>query len=108
MKPLAYLACPYSHPDPAVRQARYEAVNRVAAKLMAEGMVIYSPISHTHSIALAGDLPKDWAFWEKFDRAYLECSNKIIVLMLDGWQESKGVKAEIEIARTLGLPVEFL
>jgi hypothetical protein len=32
----------------------------------------------------------------------------LIVLMLDGWEQSRGVNAEIALARELGLPVEYV
>ena len=108
MSGLVYLATPYSDPDPMVRQQRFEVVNRVAAKLMREGHYIYSPISHTHPIALAGDLPRGWDYWEKYDRTILAACVRMFVLTQPGWQESVGVAAEIDIAREMGLPVEFI
>jgi len=105
---LVYLATPYSHDDPDVRQRRFEIVNRVAAKLMRDGVHIYSPISHTHPIAMAGDLPKGWDFWEKYDRVVLAACVKVIVLRQKGWDQSTGVAAEIAIAKEMGLPVEFI
>jgi len=93
-----YLACPYSDPDPAVRQQRFEQVNAFAAKLMAEGLTVFSPISHAHSIALAGDLPKGWDFWERYDREFLAVCETLVVLRLSGWAESKGIREEIQIA----------
>ena len=107
-KKLTYLAVPYSHSDPAIRQKRFEIVNKVSADLMSAGHLIFSPISHTHPIALAGELPVHWEFWKNFDIAYLEVSKKLIVLMLDGWKESKGVTGEVEIAVDLGIPIEYL
>ena len=107
-KPLVYLACPYSHHDPAVRLQRFEAANKAAAKLMSEGIMIFSPISHTHPIALAGCLPLGWEFWRAYDRAFLGHSHKIIVLKLDGWRESVGIKGELEIATELGITIEFM
>ena len=71
MKTLVYLATPYTHPDPAVMEARFLAVNRVAARLMGEGLHIFSPISHTRPIAIAGDLQHDWEFWKQYDEAIL-------------------------------------
>jgi len=105
---LIYLATPYSHSDPAIREQRFREVNAVAARLMREGLHVFSPISHTHPIAEAGDLPRGWEFWEAYDRVLLQACGKIIVLMLDGWRESTGVTAEIAIAEELGLVVEFL
>ena len=82
--------------------------NKAAAYLMSEGEIVFSPISHTHPIHLAGSLPGDWQFWEQFDKIYLGYSKKIIVLMLPGWDTSKGVQAEIKIAEEIGIPVEWL
>lgn len=107
-RPLIYLACPYTHQDRAVRVARFEAANLAASKLMREGHYVFSPISHTHPIAEAGGLPLGWDFWEGFDRAYIGHSHKLIVLTLGGWAQSKGVMAEIAIADSMGIPVEYL
>ena len=107
-KPLAYLACPYSHPDPDVREKRFRESNIAAARLMTAGEMIFAPISHTHPIAVDGDLPKGWDFWERYDRAILSCCHKIIVLRLPGWTESRGVRAEIEMAQEMGIPVEYI
>lgn len=108
MKKLTYLACPYSHPDPDVRERRFRAVNKAAGVLMKKGMLVFSPISHTHPIAVDCDLPKGWDFWHQYDRAFIEASERMFVLMLDGWQQSIGVAAEIKIAEELGIPVEYI
>jgi len=107
MSELVYLACPYSHPHPAIREERFNAVTKVAAELLSEGHLVFSPITHAHPMAEVGDLPRNWEFWEKFDRAYLQHSYKIIVLQLDGWKTSTGVAAEVAIAKELGLIVEY-
>ena len=41
-----YLATPYSHKDPQVRQNRYEHACKVAGKLMEEGNLVFCPIAH--------------------------------------------------------------
>lgn len=105
---LVYLACPYSHKDKSIEEARFQAVNKVAAKLMAEGKFIFSPISHSHPIALAGKLPGDWKFWEGYDRRVLASCDRIIVLCLEGWRTSTGVQAEIKIGDEFGIPIEYL
>jgi hypothetical protein len=107
-KELIYLASPYSHDDAAVRERRFHDVCAAAAALMARGILIFSPIAHTHPIALAGALPTDWEFWKRYDMVMLDASAELWVLMLDGWDRSKGVKGEIEIMRGLGRPVRIL
>ena len=103
-----YLAVPYSHTDPAVRELRFLEVNKIAAKMMSKGILVFSPISHTHPIALAGDLPKGWEFWKNYDISFIEWADEIQVLMLDGWEESTGVTSEIEIAESMKKPVYYL
>lgn len=107
-KGLIYLATPYSHPNPEVMEQRFRAVNKVAAKLMEQGLHIFSPISHSHPISIEGNLPTNWEYWESYDRVFLNASQKLIVLKLDGWEESVGVAAEIRIAGELGIDIEYI
>jgi nucleoside 2-deoxyribosyltransferase len=104
---MIYLASPYTHPDPAVREQRFQAACRAAAALIHEGFVVFAPIVHSHPVAAYG-LPTSWAFWRKQDQEHLEQCDELLVLMLDGWQESTGVQAEILLARELGKPVRYL
>jgi hypothetical protein len=105
---LIYLASPYSHEDPAVREERFRIVCRAAARLMAQGNLIFSPIAHSHPIALAGQLPTEWDYWEQYDRAHLLAACELWVLKLAGWQVSRGIACEIEIMKGLGKPVKFI
>ncbi|QDU46843.1 Nucleoside 2-deoxyribosyltransferase [Symmachiella dynata] len=104
---MIYLASPYSHTDAIVRERRFRAACRVAARLIRSGEVVFSPVAHGHAISLYG-VPTDWQFWEPHDRRFLEQCHEVVVLMLDGWQESVGVQAEIQIAGELGKPVRYL
>jgi len=104
---LIYLCSPYTHPDGAVRQARFEAACRAVAALIRQGKAVISPIAHNHAICRYG-LPRDWRVWQRHDLALLALCVEVVVLKLDGWQQSVGVRAEIAAARTLGKPVEFL
>lgn len=105
---LIYLASPYSHADTSIRDQRFAIVCRAAARLMSEGHLIFSPIAHTHPIAMAGSLPTGWDFWQKYDHAQLDTATEMWVLRLDGWDESKGVTGEIEYMRQCGKPVKFI
>jgi hypothetical protein len=104
---MIYLASPYSHPDPTVREQRFREACRAAARFMRCGQVVFSPIAHGHCICRYG-LPTDWRFWEPFDRRQLEWCDEVVVLLLDGWREIAGVQAEIRIAAELGKPVRYL
>ncbi len=104
---MIYIASPYSHPDPQVRQERYEAACRAAAQLMRQGHAVFSPVAHSHGIARYG-LPLDWDFWAEYDLKLLAACDELWVLKLDRWQHSRGVLAEIAAAKTLGKPVRFV
>lgn len=102
-----YLASPFSHPDFAVREQRFEAACRVAAQLTRQGKTVFSPVVHSYHLCQHG-LPSDWQFWQQHDLAFLAMCDEVAVLKLDGWQQSIGVQAEIAAAKALGKPVSFL
>lgn len=104
---VAYLACPYTHPDPRVKQMRLSAANRIVYDFMREGKFVYSPLTHNIPIDRLG-IHGDWMAWKDFDHAMLSRCDHLIVAKLPGWEESKGVAAEIAFAKELGLPVEWM
>jgi hypothetical protein len=114
-RPLTYLACPYTfkHANPetarAVRTWRaHQATLATAWLIRGKQWNVLSPITHSHPLHEIGQCDGDWKFWEKIDREFIQCSQRMVVLMLDGWRISEGVQAEIKIAQEAGLPVEYL
>ena len=105
---ITYLCVPYTHEDETVRQLRFVLVNRVAGKLIQQGLHIYSPISHSHPIALVTDLPTDWDYWQHYCEEMLFACGSLMVLTIDGWRESIGVQAEIELALAMGKPIQYV
>jgi hypothetical protein len=103
-----YLASPYSHPDPKVRQSRFEAACRCAADLMRMGKVVYCAVAHTHPIAVAGKLPNGWSFWKDQDAPFLRLATELYILQLKGWDKSVGIQAERDFMWTAGKPVHFI
>lgn len=91
---IRYLAIPYSHPDPRVRELRFEIANYVSAKLMNNGEVVFSPITHSHPISVYG-LPSDWNYWKTQDTSFLNVCDKFSIVAIDGWDKSDGVSEEI-------------
>ncbi len=103
-----YLAAPYSDIEESVRQFRFEKINEISAKLMREGWTIYSPISHSHPIAVNHSLPTGWEFWGKMDRPFIKNCLFLIILMLPGWKQSHGVGEEIKLAKEFNKPIVYL
>jgi len=75
---------------------------------MRDGLTVFSPIAHSHSIAQMCDLPTTYAWWSTQDDALLQRCDELYVLTLRGWDMSEGVSAEIELAKLFGLPVKYL
>jgi hypothetical protein len=105
---MLYLASPYSSPDPAVRQARYEANRTMVAHLACKGYIVYSPIVHFHPVAVAHQLPTEFAFWQAQNRGMIDHADSLYVLQLEGWNSSIGVASELQYAAELGLPCIFI
>jgi hypothetical protein len=104
-----YLACPYSHPDPTVREKRFRSANHYAAYLLRQGHIVFSPLSHSHPIAVQCGLPEtDFEFWQAFSFAFVDWAEVIHVLMLDGWDTSIGVEAETRRAVEHGKLIEYV
>lgn len=103
-----YLATPYSkHPDGLV-EAFLQAVEQ-AALLIKAGIPVFCPIAHTHPIAVMGDLdPYDHDIWLPADRPFMEAAKGIIVCKLEGWDESFGIKKEIEAFTAAIKPVIYM
>ena len=107
---IVYLACPYTDPDPAIRETRFHAANEAAAALIRKGRIVYSPITMTHPLdkVLAGTDTMGSDYWVKFDQAFMEVCAEMYVLTLEGWQESSGIRREIEYFERNGKSITYI
>lgn len=97
-----FLACPYSHPDENIVHQRFIACNNVAAKITESGNTVFSQVTMSHPINLV--LKKTakenvGKMWAPIDAVFLDAMDELIVLDLDGWDKSAGIKREIEFYR---------
>lgn len=93
---LAYLATPYSKYPGSIASAFVDA-SKLAAKLMVAGVRVYSPIAHTHPLAMYGNLdPLDHRIWLPFDEAMMAKADVLIVAHMASWETSKGIAHEVE------------
>ena len=105
---MIYLAVPYSG-TPKEQEWRFVCANHVAGAILNMGIDVFSPISQTHPIAQQCGLEGTWERWSSYDEKVLaRLCDGVYVLMLEGWKESTGVQAEIDIAVKLNKRVEFI
>ena len=104
---ISYLAAPYSHSDPSVVEARITALCKVDAKLMRDGIYTVSPLLK-HFVVAHENLPTDYEYWRGYSEALLCNVDTMIVVTLDGWRESIGVTAEIEMAKALDIAIRYV
>jgi hypothetical protein len=105
---LVYLASPYTHPDWQIRERRFASACKAVARLMGWGVVAYSPVAYTHSVAINGNCPVEWQHWIEFDLKFLSLCSVFSVLMLPGWEISSGIRIETAKAQELGKPIYYL
>jgi hypothetical protein len=105
---LVYLATPYSKYKKGLEEA-YKDAARLAGRLLRMGVKLYSPICHTHPIAIHGVLdPLDHSIWLPFDEAIMAKADAMLVAKMDGWTESKGIQHEIGVFGLAEKPVYYL
>lgn len=102
-----YLATPYSKYKGGKQEA-FRLACLKAMELMEQGADVFSPIAHSHSIEEVCGVVKDGDWWLGQDYAWLESCDLLAVYKIPGWEESYGVKCEIDFADDLGLPIVFL
>jgi nucleoside 2-deoxyribosyltransferase len=104
-----YLAIPYTfNPD-----LSHKIANKVAADLMEQGHVVFSPISHGHIIAdyLPDLVRTDSDWWMTQDLPFVEWSDEVHVVVIgeEGYRligQSKGVQMEMAHAYKHHKPIK--
>lgn len=106
---LAYLATPYSSPDPAVREARMKTFYEVDTYLSTQGWVTVSPMYKVEAVKKCPDPVLDNPFfWANYCIKLLMRCQVMIIITSEGWGESTGIKAELDHCRDQGIPVFLL
>jgi len=105
---MIYIASPYTHEDVAVLVRRFQLAAAYAGSLMCRGRQCFSPIAYGHQFHLFHNLPIAFEYWQDFnDRILLAC-DEVHVLRIPGFEESRGVAHEIEMAERHGIPVRYV
>lgn len=103
-----YLATPYSKYKDGP-QAASDAAARIAGDLIRQGIHVYSPIAHSHTIATNSKMDlHDYDIWLPLDEQFMKASCGIIVAQMDGWDKSKGIQWEIDWYKKNKKPIVYI
>ena len=102
---MIYIASPYWHEKKKIRKYRRKQAIRYSLNLARWGILNYCPLLYTSWIK---DLEIPEEYWLFHSTKMIDAAHVIHVLCLDGWEESKGVSQEIDVAEGKGLPVSYI
>lgn len=102
---MIYIACPYTHPDPDVALQRIEQATLVELALLESGRVPYNALRVSAGITGRAVPPMGW---REFDLEILKLCDLMVVVMIEGWDRSKGVDLEVESAVSQDIPVAYV
>ena len=108
---ILYLAGPYTNGNAARRAARFNAVTTVAARLIEQKKIVFSPLTMTHPIDLvlaADGETLGSEYWVTFDEAFMSFCDEFAIVTLPGWEESTGVRRETAFFRARGIEPTIL
>jgi len=105
---MIYLASPYSHSEPSIREARYHAVVDFASHHLNKGKVIFSPIAYGHPFAALKDHGTAHIDWIVFNEGMMDAASEMWVLRLGGWEASVGIKAEMAYMEAQGKTIHMV
>lgn len=113
--PYSYVALPYSSgtdyrfPHKEERKKfRYRMALRYIYWAASRGEHVICTIAMTHEPAELYGMPDDAGYWYDFNLAVIEKAASVTLLMLPGWKDSMGVRAELELAQSLKLPIRYI
>jgi hypothetical protein len=66
-------------------------------------------MTHPIDLVLAGETETLGSnYWVSFDKAFMDICSEMVVLKIKGWNQSKGIRREIEYFKKQGKPVHFM
>ncbi len=101
---MIYLAAPYWHEDPVIRETRVAALCEFHNLLLQSETrsFFYNPLANSQGVTVANE-----SYWRIHGLHVLGLCDALYVYMLPGWEDSKGVHKEITFANKHNIPVHY-
>ena len=101
---MIYIASPYSN-NPEYNYKRNKEIT-LALMLLYSNEVFYNPICYGHQFR--EQIGDNYEAWFIHNIAYMKVCKEMVVLTLKGWEQSEGVKSEIEYFKRNNKKIYFL
>ena len=102
--PVIYLAAPYTHKTNWKRGARAYETARLQRKMTEHDALVYNSVWIGHKMSVDTAIGDD-RYWRVFGVTMLERCDALLILELDGWEESAGIAEEIKFAQAHDIPI---
>jgi hypothetical protein len=103
-----FVAGPFNHPDESIKESRLNKITEYCTQLFLNGMSPISPLLIGLNMAKFANLPTDTETWKVYSQTLLKGCDELHILMLDGWEKSKGVEYEIEAAKKMNITIKWI
>lgn len=103
-----YLLSPYSDESIITSTTRYILARAAVAMIVQEGFPVYSPILHNHDMAMTHGVDGTSDFWNVLNRPFLDACSDAWVLMIEGWEQSRGIQWEVEYLKARDKNVRYV
>lgn len=98
---MIYLGQPYAHSDKKIVELRRQAAAQFTQGMLLQGKYIFSPIVYGTALH-----PENYD-WLSFDLDMVPRCSEFWVLCLPRWEQSDGLRWELEKARFHSLPIAY-
>lgn len=111
-KGLLYFGQPYTATGlnkQAIERKRGMLSEEITASALDENLQVFNPIAQSwRADSLRSDSDGTFASYEAWDNRYIDLSSCLIICGMNGWLQSKGLKAEIARFEKQGKPIYYL
>lgn len=104
-----YLATVYSSNPDGIDEAFKQASRLTGRMLKAGYTAVYNPITHTHPIAIYGEInPYNHSIWLPFDEHMMDWADCIVVAKMPNYKISKEIAHKIQFFKNQNKKIYFM
>ena len=102
------IGIPYSDYNAEVVRGRIGAAEIYLLELMAHNKCAIIPAAIGHHIWQSTNISNTFEYWENYCINLIKECSELHVLMLPGWENSKGLEKEINTAKEYNVPILYI